>query len=150
MRIELRRFCGLDGLGEQDGDGGRPYAAGNGGDEACTLGGCGVFNVADVAGVIASVNDNGTGLNPTALDEFGPADGGDDDVGFAHHAGQIDSFGVAVRHGGVAGQEQHPDRFAQYGAAPDYDGTLSSGVDVVGVEQAQDAARRAGPEPFFT
>ena len=54
---------------------------------------------------------------------------------------------MAVGHGGVAGQQQHPDGLAEDGAAADHDGVAPGGVDVVGVEQAHDAAGCAGREP---
>jgi len=50
------------------------------------VGGGGVFDAADVAGVVAGVDDDGAGFDPAALDEFGPTDGCDDDVGVTHHA----------------------------------------------------------------
>jgi hypothetical protein len=70
-------------LGEQEGDGGWSDAAGHRRDESRLLGRGGVFDAADVAGVVAGVDNHGAGLNPVALDEFGAADGGDNDVGLA-------------------------------------------------------------------
>jgi hypothetical protein len=61
-----------------------------------SLGGCGVFDVADVAGVVAGVDDDCAGLDPVAFDEFGTADSGDDDVRVTDGAGEIGGFGVAV------------------------------------------------------
>ena len=63
---DLSRLCGLDGLVEQDGDGHGPDPAGYGGDESGPLGGCGVFDVADVARVVAGVDHHGSGLDPVA------------------------------------------------------------------------------------
>jgi hypothetical protein len=89
-------LCGVDGLGEEHGDGGWSDAAGHRCDESGSLGGCGVFDVADVAGVVAGVDDDCAGLDPVAFDEFGTADSGDDDVRVTDGAGEIGGFGVAV------------------------------------------------------
>lgn len=56
--------------------------------------------VFDVAGVVAGVDDDRAGLDPGALDQFGAADRGDNDVGLNHYVGEVGGFGVAVGHRG--------------------------------------------------
>ena len=45
--------------------------------------------------VDADIDDGGAGLDPVALDHLRAADGGDDDIGLPHDAGEIASSGNA-------------------------------------------------------
>ncbi len=96
------RESGLDGLSEQDGDCHWADAAGHWRDQLGAVRCSVVFDVADVAGVVASVDDDGTWLDPFALDEFRLADCGNDDVGAANRLGEAGGLGVAERDGRVA------------------------------------------------
>jgi len=78
---------GLKGLSEQDRDGHRADASGDRGDEARSVAGGGVLDVADVAGVVAGVEHDRSGFNPVAADELGFPDSSDDKVGLSYVVG---------------------------------------------------------------
>nr|WP_308169766.1 hypothetical protein [Acrocarpospora catenulata] len=76
----------------------------------------------------------------------GRAYGGYQDVGLSGDCGQVGGSGVAVGDGGVAAEQEHAGGLAEDGAAAHHDGVFSGEVDLVLVEQAQDAGRSAGVE----
>ena len=72
--------------------------------------------------------------------------GGDDDVGLAHHRGEIARARVADRDRGVALEQQQRDRLADQHAATDHHRVRAGERDAVAVEHFEDAERRAGPQ----
>ena len=81
------------------------------------------IDVADVARVVAGVDDDGAGLEPVAADEVGVCRRRRRRCRRSRTVrGQVDGARVAVGDGGVAGQQQHPDGLAEDGAAADDDG----------------------------
>jgi hypothetical protein len=103
-------------------------------------------HVADVALVVASVNDHGPGLDPAAPHEPRPTHGGHDHVRIADDVGQLPGMRVAVRDRGVAGEKQHSHGLAQDRAAADDDRAFAVEVNPVGVEQPDDPGWSAGCE----
>lgn len=71
------------------------------GDEAGPLGCCTVFDVPDVAGVVAGVDDHGTGFDPVPFDKFRTAHGGNHDVSVGDRCGQVRGLRVAVGEGRI-------------------------------------------------
>jgi len=70
LLLRPRLLSSCDRLLQQDGDSGWSDSAGNWRDEAGSVGGRGVFDVADAAGVVAGVDDYRSAFDPGALDEF--------------------------------------------------------------------------------
>ena len=134
------------GLGEQHGDGHRADPAGHGGDQAGALGRGAEGDVADVARVVAGVDHDRAGLDPLAPDQLGPTDGRDHDVGLGHELGQPAGLGVADGDGGVAAEQQHRGGLAEDRTAADHHHVLAGDGHLVGVQQRDDAGRRAGRE----
>ena len=96
--------------------------------------------------VDADVDHVGALLDPVALHELGPPDGGDEDVGAAADRGEVARARVAGGDGRVGGQQQRGDRLADEVRAADHDGLGALERDVVAAQQLHHAARRARPQ----
>ena len=75
--------------------------------------------------VATHVDDERPRFNPVPLDHLGPAHGGDQDVGFAHHARQVLSAGVADGHSGISLHQQQRYRHTDNIRASQHNGVCS-------------------------
>ena len=96
--------------------------------------------------VDADVDDRRAGLEPVALDHFGAADGGDDDVGAADDVGQVAGAAVGDGDGAAFAEQQQRHRLADDVGAADDDRVHAGKIAQLGLEQHQAAERRAGHE----
>mmetsp|Transcript_25851 Transcript_25851/g.63615 ORF Transcript_25851/g.63615 Transcript_25851/m.63615 type:complete len:353 (-) Transcript_25851:38-1096(-) len=147
---------GVEGVGQQHGDGHGAHAAGHGGDLAAHLEGLVEVHVArqpvprllgrvrDRVG--ADVDDGGAALDPALLDHVRGARGGDDDVGLA--ADLLGVGGAAVHHGnGAVLLHQHQrGRHAHDVAAPHHHGVLALELHAAALQQHDAALGRARHE----
>src|SRR5690606_17347910 len=152
-----QRLCRLHGIVQQHCDSHRPDAARNGGN------GLGVLDLVelDVADQLflaiiahdagdADVDHDGAGLYPIALDEFGRAGGGDDDVSLAGNLGQV--LGVDVRDGdgALALEQQHGDGLADDVRLADHHRVLADEIVDHRFEQHHHPERGAGHDAART
>jgi hypothetical protein len=147
---------GGEGVVEKHDDGHGADAARDGGDGAGDFGGGGVIDVAAearVGAVDADVDHDGARLDHLAGDEFGFADGGDEDVRLAANAGQVFRAAMAEGNRCVAGVgaevtffggEERRDGFADDFAAADDDGVFAADADAAAVQNLEAAVGRAG------
>ena len=143
--VRLRQFFGgFDGVGDEGGDGHRADSTGDGRVGGAAVNDGGKLDVADAAGVKAGVDDDGAVADPVAADEFGLADGADDDLGAADDFGEIFGAGVADGDGGVGGEQHHGHGAAEDGAAADDDGFAAFDGNLITAEEAHDAGGRGG------
>lgn len=152
--------AGFEGVLHEEGDGHGADAAWDGGDGAAFGGdfvegdvthqfvaffGAGGFNAVD-----ADVDDNGAFLDVFGFEEFGAADGGDDDIGLAGDGAEVAGAGVGDGDGGVAsgafGHEEKCHGFANDHAATDDDRVSAAGFDAGVDEKALAAEGGAGDE----
>ena len=100
--------------------------------------------------VDAHIDDDGAGLDHVGRDEFGAADGGDEDVGLAGDRGQVGGLRVADGDGGVGPrlllEGEQGDGFADDEAAAEDDNVLAVQFHAGAHEQFHDAGGRAGDE----
>ena len=145
-------------VGHQHRNGHRPDAARHRRDGAGPFGGLGIGDIADEArlalallgrrdAVDADVDDGGAGLDPVALDHFGAADGGDQNVGGAGERRQVLGAAMGDGDGAVGGKQQVGHRLADDVGAADDDGVEAGQILAAhALDQQHRAGRRAGHE----
>ena len=152
--------AGFEGVLHEQGDGHGADAAGDGGDGAAFGGdfvegdvadefvaffGAGCFDAVD-----ADIDDDGAFFDVLGFEEFGAADGGDDDVGLAGDGAEVAGAGVGDGDGGITagtfGHEQEGHGFADDHAAADDDGVGACGFDAGVDEESLAAEGGAGDE----
>ena len=152
--------AGFEGVLHEEGDGHGADAAGDGGDGAAFGGDFVESDVADEfvaffgAGgfdaVDADIDDDGAFFDVLGFEEFGAADGGDDDVGLAGDGAEVAGAAMGDGDGGIAagafGHEQEGHGFANDHAAADDDGMGTCGFDTGVDEEPLAAEGGAGDE----
>ena len=152
--LYLRPLAAVEGVAKEHGNGHGTDAAGNGGDLAGILLGGLVVDVAHQpvstlgAGIVdavdADVDDDGTLLDPVALDHLGPSDGGHDDVGVLDDAGNVVRLAVDDGNGGIAMHEEHGHGQTDEVGPADYYGVLALELDAAAVQQFDATLGSAG------
>lgn len=157
-------LAGRVGLGEADGRGdnvlkehGNSHwanSSGDGGNLGGNLDGRLKVNVSDetlarllggIGNVVgANVNDDGSGLEPLALDKVGLANGRDDNVGLSENVFEAGSLGVADGDGSIGILEEVRDGRADDIGAAENNGKLASGVYASLLEEDHDSLGSAG------
>ena len=152
--------AGFEGVLHEEGDGHGADAAGDGGDGAAFGGdfvegdvadefvaffGAGGFDAID-----ADINDDSAFFDMLGLEEFGAADGGDDDVGLACDGAEVAGAAMSDGDGGVSalafGHEEEGHGLTHDHAATDDDGMGTRGFYAGFEEEALAAKRGAGHE----
>ena len=86
------------------------------------------------------------GLIQSPLDHLRAADRGDDDVGAAHHVGQVARARVGDGHGRALAEQQQRHRLADDVRAADHHRVLAAEVAELALQQHKAAERRARHE----
>ena len=158
--VVISFLAGGESIFHQCCNGHRSYAAGHGGDIAAEGGYFIEFNVSfeGEAGFFsgigqpgdADIYNNSPGFDHGGVDEFGPAEGCDDDIALKAEFTQVMGMGVADGDGAIAGlgvgAEQDAHGSADDIAAADDDGMFATGVDLIVFEEQEDAVRGGGDE----
>ena len=141
---------GADQVGEQQGVGQRPDAAGHRRDRRCDLDRRGEVHVADdlaVDDVDPDVDDDGAGLEHRPGDEAGPTGGDDDDVGACDVVREVARPRVADGDRRVLLDEEEGGRHADDGRAADDDGVRAGDLDPRASQDLDGGVGRRRQEP---
>ena len=158
--VVISFLTGGESIFHQCCDGHRSYAAGHRGDIAAKgryfvefdvsfEGEAGFFSGIGHSGD-ADVDNDGARPDHGSVDEFGPAEGCDDDIALKAELAQVMGMRVADGDGAIAwlgiGAEQDAHGSADDIAAADDDGMFATGIDLIVFEEQEDTVRGGGDE----